>query len=616
MGRSLRWGVGAAAAVTVAVLTLGGSGGAWAAAASSAAPTAWALPSWCTSSVSGSVTTVGTGSFTLTESDGTVVTVTTTASTTHAETGVVGPPTGVAAGEQVTVTTVPGTSHTATSVTAARVLVVLTYVVGTVGSVGAGSFSVHLVGGLVVTVGTGPTTVVRKAGVVQSGVSAGEYVTAYGGADPSDPSRLDAQFVVISTPPTAHPTPIGGGHTGSSPLLAGVVSAAAGGFTLTEAGDSAVTVTTTSTTTYGETGSQTAPSGVSDGEQVRVRSVDGTSSSATSVTAERVVVVLTQVTGVVQSVGTGTFAVQLVGGLVLTVETTGATVYAVNGAPATGVTVGERLTAYGAPDPSAPAQLIAQFVDLHPQPTSGGHHGWLGSGESSGWTGTGSDGDSGGDGHHPTTTPSGTDPVHTFVWGTVRSVTGDDITVVEPSGATVTVVVSTSTRYDGRSGAGGLAAIASGTVVGVAGTSAAASQVDALVVFVGGNPSTGDHSGGSGGGTPGDGSANSTTTATAVPSGASHSGPTGGSRGAGRGASEPTSGSTPTTIPSSFTSTTIPSSSTSMSMSRSTTTTGPSTGSGDTTWSHPGSGGGAEMGAGRSSGGSGQRGSASSGHWG
>jgi len=600
MGRSLRWGVGAAAAVTVAVLTLGGSGGAWASAPSTTPPP-WVPPSWCTSSVSGTVTAVGTGSFTLTESDGRVVTVTTTASTTYAETGAVVPPTGVAAGEQVTVTTVPGTARTATSVTATRVLVVLTHVLGTVGSVGAGSFDVQLVGGLVVTVDTGPGTVVRKAGVVQSGVSVGEYVTAYGAADPSDPSRLDAQFVVISTPPTADPTPTAGGHTGGSHLLSGIVSAAAAeGFTLTVADGTVVDVTTTPTTTYGETGSQTAPSGVSDGEQVRVRPVDGTSYPATSVTADRVVVVLTQVTGVVRSIGTGTFAVQLFGGLVLTVETTGATVYAVNGVPAAGVVVGEKVTAYGAPDPSAPAQLIAQFVDLHPQPTSGGHHGWPGSDGSSGRTDTDSDGDADGDGHHPTATPSGTDPVHAAVWGTVRSVTGDDITVVEPSGAPVTVVVSSSTRYEGRSGAGGLAAVTTGTVVGVAGTSAGASQIDALVVVIGGDPTTGDRGGRSGDGTPGDGSTTSTT-ATTVPSGTSHSGTShGGTTGGSWGAGQPTSASTTTTDGTSSTPT-------------STATTAPSTGSGDTTWAHQGSGTGAGSGGGQSSGDSGQRGTGSPG---
>ena len=607
MGRSLRRGVGAVAAVTVAVLTLGGSGGAWAAGTTHAPSSAWATPSWCTPTVSGTVTAVGAGTFALTESDGTAVTVTTTPSTTYAETGAVVPPTGVAVGEQVTVTTVPGTSHTATTVTAAHVLVVLTHVLGTVESVGAASFAVQLVGGLVVTVGTDPTTVVRMAGVVQPGVTVGEYVTAYGAVDPSDPSRLDARFVVVSTPPAALPTPTPGGHDGGPQLVTGAVSAAAsGGFTLTEADGTVVTVTTTSSTTYGETGSQTAPSGVSDGDQVRVRPVDGTPPTATAVTAARVVVVLTQVTGVVRSVGTGTFAVQLFGGLVLTVETTGATVYAVDGAPATGVTVGAKVTAYGAPDPSAPSQLIARFVDLHPQPEAGGHHGWPGSDGSSGGAGGGPGGDRDGDGHHPTTGPSGADPAHTFLWGTVRSVTGDDITVAESSGTTATVVVSSTTRYGGRSGAGGLAAVTAGVWVGVAGTPAGAGQVDALVVVIGDTPSTGDHGGWAGAGSPGDGSSTSTTTATTattVPAGAGHSGTTGGSWGAGHGGSDPTPASATTTLPpTSTTSTPTPSTGT------------PSTGSGGSGWAHPGSGAGA--GTGQGSGGSGQRGTGSSGHWG
>ena len=97
---------------------------------------------------------------------------------------------------------------------------------------------------------------------------------------------LDARFVVVSTPPAALPTPTPGGHDGGPQLVTGAVSAAAsGGFTLTEADGTVVTVTTTSSTTYGETGSQTAPSGVSDGDQVRVRPVDGTPPTATAVTA-------------------------------------------------------------------------------------------------------------------------------------------------------------------------------------------------------------------------------------------------------------------------------------------------------------------------------------------
>jgi len=605
MGSSRTRGAAAAVAVAVAVavLTLGGSGGAWAAGSGSAASPAWAAPSWCTPTVSGTVTTVGTGSFTLTQTDGTVVAVTTTPSTTYGETGAAVPPTGVTTGEQVTVTTVPGTSHDATSVTATRVLVVLTHVLGTVVSVGTGSFSVQLVGGLAVTVTTGPSTVVRKAGVVQPGVTAGEYVTAYGAADPSDPSRLDAQFVVISTPPAAHPTPTPAGHPGDGPLLAGAVSgASAGGFTLTEADGTAVAVTTTASTTYGETGSQTAPSGVADGDQVRVRPVDGTSPSATSVTAVRVVVVLTQVTGVVQSIGTGTFAVQLFGGLVLTVETTGATVYAVDGASASGVTVGEKVTAYGAPDPSAPSQLIAQFVDLHPQPAPGGRPGWPGGRGSSGWPGSGSDGGSGGVGHHPSPGSSGTAPAHTFLWGTVRSVTGDDIVVVEPGGATVTVFVSSTTRYDGRSGAADLAAVTAGTVVGVAGTSAGVAQVDALVVLIGGTPATDAPGDRSGVGAPGAG-ASTPTTATTVPSGTGHGGAAGGSWGAGHGASDPGSGPTPTTAPATSTST------------PSTGSSNPSTGSGGTGWPHPGSGGGPGTGGGQDPGSSGQHGAGSSGRW-
>jgi hypothetical protein len=585
MGSRMRRGAGAAAAGTVVLLTLGGAGGAGAAGPSPAGSSAGAAPARCAPSVSGTVTGVGSGSFTLTESDGTVVTVTTTATTVVAETGAAVPPTGVAVGEQVTVTTVPGTSPTATSVTATRVLVVLTHVLGTVVSVGVASFDVQLVGGLVVTVGTDPATAVRKTGVAQPGVSVGEYVTAYGAADPSDPSRLDAQFVVISSPPAAHRGSASGGHTGSWGLLAGAVSgSSAGGFTLTEPDGTVVTVTTTPSTTYGETGSPTAPSGVSDGEQVRVRPVDGTPSSATSVTAGRVVVVLTQVTGVVRSVGTGTFTVQLFGGLVLTVETTGATTYAVDGAPATGVATGEKVTAYGAPDPSAPAQLVARFVDLHPQPTPGGHDGRPGAGGPSGGGGTGADGDSHGDGNHRTAGPVATDAADTFLWGSVRSVTGDDIVVEEPSGTTVTVVVSSSTRYGGPSGASGLAGVTPGTAVGVAGTPAGAGQVDAQVVVVGDVPTTGGHGGWTGGG--------ATSPTTPVGAGAPGTGDGGTPGGPQAGGHWPSDPATTTTIPSAPTTPSVPS-----------TGPSPSTGAGGPGWPHPSGGAGAGDGRGAGSGG-------------
>ena len=597
MGTRTR-GVVATAAVAVAVLALGGSGGAWAAGSASAVPSAWAAPSWCTPTVSGTVTAVGTGSFTLTEADGTMVTVTMTSSTTYGETGAAVPPTGVSTGEQVDVTVVPGTARHATSVTATRVLVVLTHVLGTVVSVGAGSFTVQLVGGLVVTVATGPTTVVRKAGVVQPGVTAGQYVTAYGAADPSDPGLLDAQFVVVSTPPVVHPTSTG--VSGSWPLLTGTVSAvSAGDFTLTEADGTVVAVTTTASTTYGETGSPTAPSGVADGDQVRVRPVDGTAPSATTVTASRVVVVLTQVTGVVQSIGTGTFAVRLDGGLVLTVETTGTTVYAVDGASASGVAVGEKVTAYGAPDPSEPSQLIAQYVDLHPQPTSGGRPGGPGTGWSSGWPGAGSDGGAGDGGHPPSTGPSGTGPARTFLWGTVRSATGDDIVVVEPAGSTVTVVVSSTTRYDGPVGTADLAAVTAGAVVGVAGTSAGSTQVDALVVWIGGVPSSGDPGGRSASGTWGD-TSGTPTTITSVPSSPGDGGTGGGSWDAGRGSSGPTPTTTPTRAPTA-----------------STATSTPSGGPGDPGGARPASGGGTGgVGDGTHPGNSGPRGTGPSGHWG
>ena len=98
MGERSKRGAVLAAAAAVAVLTVGGGAAAGAATSPSTAPHTWVAPSWCTPTVSGTVTSVGAGSFVLTGSDGTVVTVTTTATTTFTETGAGIQPTGVARG--------------------------------------------------------------------------------------------------------------------------------------------------------------------------------------------------------------------------------------------------------------------------------------------------------------------------------------------------------------------------------------------------------------------------------------------------------------------------------------------------------------------------------------
>ena len=158
--------------------------------------------------MSGTVASVGPGSFTLTGAGPFLVTVDVTSTTVFAETGAAVAPAGVAAGEKVTVTPAAGGWHAHATITASKVLIVLTHVIGTVQSVGAGSFSLQLVGGLVLPVTTTPTTAVRNNGVRQPSVFAGQFVTAYGTADPGDLSRLVAMFVVVTDPPPAPPRPL------------------------------------------------------------------------------------------------------------------------------------------------------------------------------------------------------------------------------------------------------------------------------------------------------------------------------------------------------------------------------------------------------------------------
>ncbi|MGA2835696.1 MAG: DUF5666 domain-containing protein [Acidimicrobiales bacterium] len=267
------------------------------------------------------------------------------------------------------------------------------------------------------------------------------------------------------------------------PTFSGTVaSVGAGSFTLTEAGGTTVTVDVTSSTTYAETGTANSLTGVIAGERVLVTPTPGTGSTATTVTATHVLVVLAEVSGTVQSVGSGSFTVLTPGDLVLTANTTPSTTYTENGATATGVTVGQPVTAFGTPDPSAPSQLDAQFVDVRPAPTTTGARPWPprpiasfpwspGPGTTPAWA-----------------PPRGPAAPGTTVTGKVQSVTGDDIVVTGSSGSTTTVVVSPSTRYLGTAGEDSLAAVTDGETITVFGTSADHGDVDASVVLIGALP--------------------------------------------------------------------------------------------------------------------------------
>ena len=490
-----------AASTAVCVLGVGGVSGARAASAASHQTSTISALQWAPMNVSGTVASVGTDSFTLTESGGTAVTVDVTTTTTYAETGAVTAPTGVTIGEQVTVTPIAGTLSHATTITAAKVLVVLTHVVGTVASVGTDSFVIQLQGGLGLTVNTTGSTAFRENGTKQTGVTVGQYVTAYGAPTATDPSQLDAQFVVISAPPVpAAPIPGPGGTYATGQLISGTASAVdATSFVLTETDGTTLTIDT-STTTYGETGSPTAPTGVVSGDQVRVTPAAGTLLTATALTAARVVIVLTQVTGTVQSVDLGSITVQLFGGLIVTVVTTGTTVYTLDGTVVTGVLVGQKVTAYGAADPANPSQLNAQFVDAHTQTPVPGHRSDdvddddtdspKGDDEQS------TSGDDGAENEHGSWSDSaGTEVAHAFLAGSVLSVSGSDVVVKDGSGATQTMTVTPTTKYVGAPGANTFAAIVAGVSVKAVGTLDGSGNLVALFVVVAATPPTAEPAG-------------------------------------------------------------------------------------------------------------------------
>lgn len=86
-------------------------------------------------------------------------------------------------------------------------------------TVGSSSFTVVTQGGLVQTVDTSGTTTYTKDGTTESGVSPGEFVSAFGTPDTTSPSQLDAQFVDIYAPGSGpgHPSGFGlSGHPATS----------------------------------------------------------------------------------------------------------------------------------------------------------------------------------------------------------------------------------------------------------------------------------------------------------------------------------------------------------------------------------------------------------------
>lgn len=152
--------------------------------------------------VEGKVTAVGTNTFTLTNVKGTETIDTTTATAFH-ELGSPVNPTGVADGQHVVVALNP----TDSTPTAVSVTILLDRVSGKVTSVSGSTITLAAFGGTREVV-VSPSTAYYSGKTTVTGVTDGEWVTAFGTRDTSTtPPELDALFVDVFTPPVTPPRP-------------------------------------------------------------------------------------------------------------------------------------------------------------------------------------------------------------------------------------------------------------------------------------------------------------------------------------------------------------------------------------------------------------------------
>ncbi len=147
--------------------------------------------------------------------------------------------------------------------------------VGTVASVGNGTFTLTTKDKTTVTVNVSSSTTYRDPGVTSpsiANVTVGEHVVVFG-TDTSD--VVTATSVAIGTPPTGR-APGGPGRHGVPPAAVGTVASVGNGtFTLTTKDKTTVTVNVSSSTTYRDPG-VTSPSiaNVTVGEHVAVFGTD------------------------------------------------------------------------------------------------------------------------------------------------------------------------------------------------------------------------------------------------------------------------------------------------------------------------------------------------------
>jgi uncharacterized protein DUF5666 len=150
---------------------------------------------------------------------------------------------------------------------------------------------------------------------------------------------------------------------GSNSLSGVVTSVSSNGFEVLLPDTSREEILTTTGTEYTESGSPDPVKGVAIGENVEVRLAPSTTSAA-SPTASRVEILLDAVRGKVVKVTDSSITIAHGPSGVRTVQVTSSTKYYDDGTAASGVTDGERVTAYGTPSDGSGSGITAWYVDV------------------------------------------------------------------------------------------------------------------------------------------------------------------------------------------------------------------------------------------------------------
>ena len=266
-------------------------------------------------------------------------------------------------------------------------------------------------------------------------ISLGLSVGAFGIASASSNTQTTNSAIASSSATTSQGLPgpgrPGGWHRGPGAGLDGlagkVSSIGSGSFTISADNGTSVTIDTTSSTTYHESGVTTQPTSVTLGELVMVRPTNQNLTPSTkSVTAASVEIFQPTLAGKVISAGSTTIVIQDRQGFYRTIDLNSATQFATGGATASStdnVTTGEKVVAYGSIS-SDHTSLDATMVDIA-VPRYG---------------------------------------------GTASAVTTTGFTLTTQAGATYSVMVNSSTTYRGPGGtAPTLSSITNGTHVMVEG---------------------------------------------------------------------------------------------------------------------------------------------------